>query len=492
MSFEGLLDDLAPFEPPAKAKDWSGMQLAVFDALVADKQQSILVEAVAGSGKTSTIEECTLQDRRSGLYLAFNKAIADAARLKMGCEVKTFNGLGHRLWAENRSGAQLDFKKVSKIIAAIMGEGQDHKDHGWTLARVVGLAKNSGFGLDEQPGEQQFIDLIEAYTTDVPFERLPDFGAICREAFERSRLDLATLDFDDQLWTPIREGWEFPRFDNVFPDECQDLNPIQHEMLTRLGQQGARLVAVGDRHQAIYGFRGASHTSMDDLKKLFKMRELPLSISYRCAQAVVKEAQKFCPHIEARPGAPLGEVLEAESDPELFSLDQMVLCRTNAPLFAAVLAHVRARKPCQVLSNFLDSFQGFIRGFKTQYTSDLRTKLDHWYERERDAAQRAGKRGKLWALKDKYETIKLLCEGFLRTEDMLQLLRRLAESRSGPIFATIHKAKGLEAREVYILRPEQLGGFGELSPEQQLQEDNLHYVAITRAAETLTYGATRG
>jgi superfamily I DNA/RNA helicase len=84
-----------------------------------------------------------------------------------------------------------------------------------------------------------------------------------------------------------------------------------------------------------------------------------------------------------------------------------------------------------------------------------------------------------------------LCSEFTKTEDMLQMVRRLGESRSGPIFATIHKSKGLEHEHIYILRPDQLGGFGDLSPEQQVQEDNLHYVAITRAKETLTYGAKR-
>ena len=97
----------------------------------------------------------------------------------------------------------------------------------------------------------------------------------------------------------------------------------------------------------------------------------------------------------------------------------------------------------------------------------------------------------MFALADKFDTVKLLCKEFAKTEDMLQMVRRLGESRTGPIFATIHKAKGLEAEHIYILRPEQLGGFGELTPAQQQQEDNLHYVAITRAKETLTYGAKR-
>jgi DNA helicase II / ATP-dependent DNA helicase PcrA len=490
MSIQNLLDDVdIPDQAsgPAGLRVWSGYQEAAFEA-IKDPDQHILIEAVAGSGKTSTLEEISKRVEGSGLYLAFNKAIADDARSKMGCEVKTFNALGHRMWAENRPGAQLDFKKVGKLVAAVMGDSADHKDHGYTLGRVVGLAKNSGFGLEYEPGVQQFADLIEAYSTDIPFDKVEGFSHICREVFTQSRLDFKTFDFDDQLFIPVLEGWEFPAFSNIFPDECQDLNAIQHEMLIRLGLKGARICAVGDRHQAIYGFRGASHSSMDDLKKLFSMKELPLSISYRCAQSIVTAAQEFCPHIQWREGAPPGEINSVTSDPQLFSR-HMILCRTNAPLFQAILAHVRAKEPCQVMSSFLDSFQGWIRGFKETYTSGLLAKVERWYEREREAARKAGKRGKIIALGDKYDTVKILAAEYRLVEDMLQMIRRLGESRRGPIFATIHKAKGLEHQNIYILRPDQLGGFGDLSPEQQVQEDNLHYVAITRAKETLTYGA---
>jgi DNA helicase-2/ATP-dependent DNA helicase PcrA len=484
-----ILDDLDAGQPeaPTKTKVWSPFQQAIFDA-VKDPAADLLIQAVAGSGKTTTIIEAMDYSPGSSLFMAFNKAIADDIRTKARSgDVKTLNALGHKLMMENRGG-DLDFKKKSKIIKGIMGDSQDEKDFGYTLARVVGLAQNCAFGLEHAPTGQEFVNLIEAYAFEIPFDKLNDFGVICREAFELNRLDHKTFDFDDQLWIPISEGWDFPSYSNCFVDECQDLSPIQHEMLIQLKRSGARLVGVGDRHQAIYGFRGASHDSMDQMKKLFDMKELPLSISYRCSQFIVQAAQEFCPTIQWREGAPEGNVDWAESDPELFER-HMILCRTNAPLFRAILAHVRARKPCQVMSNFLDSYQGFIRSFKARYTSDLLAKLDRWYEREREAARKAGKRGKIIALMDKYDTTKVLCSEFTQVEDMLQMVRRLGESRSGPIFATIHKAKGLEHQNIYVLRPDQLGGFGDLTPEQQQQEDNLHYVAITRAKETLTYGA---
>jgi DNA helicase-2/ATP-dependent DNA helicase PcrA len=469
---------------------WSPLQHAIFKA-VERPEDNLLIQAVAGSGKSTTIIEATKYAPGSSLFMAFNKAIAEDIRAKgPNGDVKTLNALGHGIVLSNRPAAKLNAKKMLEIIKKIMGDGYDFKEYGYTLARVCGLGKNCAFGIQETVDAQQFIDLIDAYAFDVPFEKLSDFAHICREGFEQSRLDEAQFDFDDQLWLPIYNQWQFPSYSNIFIDECQDLSPIQHLMAAELRSAGSpgRLVAVGDRHQAIYGFRGASHNSMNELKEMFGMKELPLSVTYRCSKEVTLAAQDFCPEIQWRENAPEGGISWLENDLADFS-QFMVLCRTNAPLFKEILRCVRDKKPCQVRSNFLDSFQSFIRGFKATYTSDLLAKLERWFEREREAALAKGKRGKLAGLYDKYETVKLLCGEFKLVADMLSMVKALGESTRGPVFATIHKAKGLEHEHVYILRPDLLGGFGDLTVEQARQEDNLHYVGITRAKETLTYGA---
>ena len=485
-----LLDEMT-VEPPDTRK-WSEYQQAVFDA-AKDHSQDTIIQAVAGSGKTITIIEAMKYAPGQSLFMAFNKAIAEDIRSKATSgEVKTLNALGHSLMLQNRPEAQMEPRKMLEIVKKVMGESAAFKDYGYTLSRVCGLAKGCGFGIDGEPTAQDFADLIDAYSFDIPCEVQMDFAYICREAFELSRLDTKTFDFDDQLWVPVYEKWTFPTFDTSFVDECQDLSPIQHIMLERLKLQGSRIIAVGDRHQAIYGFRGASTESMDLLKAKFQMKELPLSISYRCPQLVVEAAQQFCPTIKCRDGAPQGSVQHAIYDPQNvkdFEL-YMILCRSNAPMFAQILRHVRERQPCQVMSSFLDSFQGFVRSFKARYTSDLSAKLDRWYERESAAAKEAGKKGKLRGLQARFDTLQLLCKEYTLTEDIIALVKSLGYSKRGPIFATIHKSKGLEHDHIYILRPDLLGGFGEMNEAQKQQEDNLHYVAITRAKSSLTYGAS--
>ena len=50
---------------------------------------------------------------------------------------------------------------------------------------------------------------------------------------------------------------------------------------------------------------------------------------------------------------------------------------------------------------------------------------------------------------------------------------------------TIHKAKGLEADNVFVLNEAKVTKDFRNSPEQQTQEYNLSYISITRAKNTL-------
>jgi len=475
-------------------RKWSPNQEAIFDA-VSSTQDNLLVQAVAGSGKTTTLVEATRRAEGTTLFLAFNKAIAEELKTRVAHgDVKTMNALGHRLWLDNSS-AKFDMQKLKVLIDKICPPDMV-KDYGYTISRVVGLAKSLALGLDGEPvTSHQLAQIIENFQFDVPCDFVAQVSEYAKTAFELSIRDNTTFDFDDQLYGPLYYGWDYPVYTNVMVDEAQDLSPIQHEMLQAM--RGSRIIAVGDRHQAIYGFRGASHDSMDELKSMFQSKELPLDITYRCPVQVVEEARRLNPDIRARDNAPSGSVSDLEEgaeDPRLFIPNQLVLARTNAPLFRAILRHIRQREPCRVLSNFLDSFQSFVRGLakgprgsqELRKASDVLERLDRWYMKERDAAQ--GRRGRLAYLHDRYETVKLLLEQHSTVYEACETVRRLAECRTGPLFSTIHKAKGLESPDVYIIRPDLMPHPMADGEKELVQEGNLKYVAITRSSDQLTYG----
>ena len=482
---------------PRSERPWSDYQQAIFGG-VESSGDNILVQAVAGSGKTTTLEE--ISQRISATLLCFNKPIADAAKAR-GINAKTLHSFGNSAWWRNTRSPCLDFDKLDIHLDRLFG-ARGAKKYGYFAKRIVGAIKNSGMGLTGSLEANEVRWAMDGweFTSEIPEEDLDLVAQQAQRLWRASVEDTTLLDFDDMLYGPLYHGWNLRQRATILVDESQDLNSIQHLMLMAMQ---TRVIAVGDRWQAIYAFRGALSDSMDRLKDHFQMIELPLSICYRCPQHVVMEAQKLCPHIEWRPGAPSGLVLSQEQlcrdltptdeqpmyvDPELFPHDTLVLCRNNAPLFSAVMRHVRAQKPCRVLSNALEGLGNFIKKFKCDDILALRAKLEQWLAKEVEKHSDAPWR--VQASQDKIATIFVLAEHFTRTDDLLRLLKTLSEGKSGPTFSTIHKAKGLEAPEVYFLRPDLCPSPWARKPSDREQERNLRYVAVTRAQETLTFGVS--
>jgi superfamily I DNA/RNA helicase len=146
--------------------------------------------------------------------------------------------------------------------------------------------------------EVRHVDLEEiCYNHSLVLDRPARAYNIVKSVVEATLNDFSTIDFDDMLYMPVMHNVSFDHYNYVFVDEAQDTNDIQLEILSRLMAPKCRLVAVGDPHQAIYGFRGANADSMSRIGERFQCKTYPLSVSYRCPKAVVKEAQRFLTQI---------------------------------------------------------------------------------------------------------------------------------------------------------------------------------------------------
>ncbi len=470
---------------PTPARVWSTYQNAIFN-MVSGSEYNLAIQAVAGSGKTSTILECMNRLSGNSLFLAFNKAIADDLRSKVrGAEVKTLNGLGHSIVTRRLPGVKLESWKVSNAIRSKLNT-EDYANFGAACARAISLARGAGFGIVNQANRRDFLDLFDDAELDISAEFISKASQLCVLTFQQIINDFTSFDFDDQLFLPVFHDWTFPSFDTVFIDEAQDLNTIQHMMLARLANKGARIIAVGDSRQAIYGFRGAVVNSMELLVDTFSMHELPLSVTYRCDEKIVELAQSIVPHIRARDNAPQGEVLYS-TDISLASIsnDEMIVCRNNAPIMALAMRALIERRPVRVMSNFVEQLKGFVKSFKTRDLRILEERLLKWYEVERKNAEEAEFYGRLSYLSDKYESVQSLIRESETVDDVLNALEKFGNSRVGPVLSTIHKAKGLEAERVTILHREKLPSKFARSHSALIQEDNLLYVAITRAKHYL-------
>ncbi len=466
--------------------NWSPMQQNIFDA-VEHETDNLSIEAVAGSGKTTTILHAMNKVKGSVLFLAFNRSIAVelGEKTPFGTDCKTFNALGHGLLKRKAAGADLDKWRLSKLLKPQMS-GTEYRDWGFELIKIVGSMKGSG--VMEPPMPKDFERYVER--SEVPMKRITYAAMLLKDLWEAS-LDVSQhFTFDDQLYMPVYWDMTFPEYGTVFVDEAQDLNNIQHMMLSKLAERGARVVAVGDSKQAIYGFRGALTNSMETLNSKFGCVEYPLSICYRCCTSVVNLAKEIVPQIQCAPDAEVGYITYSDEgiSPEDIHSDSIIMCRTNAPMFRYAVKFLKYKVPCMVMSNFGEQLIKFVKSFDVTTTEDLANEIEKWRRQEIMDAEDRELYHKIDRIDDKARSILPFCEEYRIKSQVVQALERLLRSDTGPRLCTIHKAKGLEAEYAYLLRPDLVPApWIEEDTVEYLQEQNLRYVAITRAKMHLIF-----
>jgi superfamily I DNA/RNA helicase len=367
-------------------------------------------------------------------------------------------------------GTKLDTWKVTNIIREYTSDQQLAN----TVRKVIGLAKHKALGILEPVEPGWFYDLLQT-DPDVDPEHLDAISSDCCEIFFKT-LDVdKAFDFDDQVYLPVYHNRKLSSAAVVFVDEAQDLSPIQHLMLARI--EGARIIAVGDRAQAIYAFRGADGRSMDTLKQRFSMRELPLSITYRVPERIAMLAQSRVPDLQwSKPGGEVAE-LEALPRPSDYDRDGIILCRNNKPLFAIALEFLRDRIPCRLMTNMGMELTKFIGKLEGTTSRDALRSLEQWRVAQLDKAKSDAR---ISAIIERYDCVKPFLEEYKLKMQAQHALNSVIASESGIRICTIHKSKGLEAKSVYFVKPELLN----LDEEQ---EQNLYYVAVTRALNKLHF-----
>ena len=216
---------------------------------------SLIIEAVAGSGKTTTIVNVLdlIPSTLQVLFLAFNKSIALelAARVPQFVQVKTLNAAGARALGRFLGKfPQVNANKTRDIIRGM------HLEDGYIpeITKLVALAKSHGIvpmAFSRATGVQRddtniWYELVDRYDLDVPASMMPYVIETVRAVLTASLYERRIIDFDDQLYMPVVLGANFERYDWLFVDEAQDVSPIQRAMLRKLLKPSGRLVAVGD------------------------------------------------------------------------------------------------------------------------------------------------------------------------------------------------------------------------------------------------------
>lgn len=491
---------IAPHNPPVDIEDqprstgrvWSPYQQAIFAHIEDPNGGNAIVEAVAGSGKSTTIVEGMKGARGSTIFLAFNKAIAEELK-KKGVNARTFHSLVFSPVMRARRQQNPEMNKLRLLCQEHLND-YEFKLYAPFMQKLVGLARGMGIGCLVPNVRSEWLNIVDHHDLEPEHEDADLTRAVdlSMELLDWSCAD-DRVDFDDMLYFAVRDNLVLNKFDFVFVDEAQDTNPIQRAILRKIMHERSRLVAVGDPAQAIYGFRGADSESLGMIAAEFNCKTLPLSITYRCPTSVVAYARQWVRHIEAADGAKEGlvEHLGTKWEPSFFRAGDLVVSRKTAPLITTAFKFIRANVPVTVMGREIgQGLKTLIKKMKANDVDTLSTRLDEYKIREVKKALVKLDEQKAEAITDRVECIQFMIDGLKEGYRTIPDLERgidylFADKAHAVIFATIHKSKGLEAPRVFWLGRAECPARWARKDWQRQQEINLCYVAATRAMDEL-------
>ena len=492
----------------------SQYQKAIFDYIQHEKG-NLVVEAAAGSGKTYTLVKALSlipQDKRV-LMTAFNKDIVKELTKKVkefpNVEVRTLHGLGMILTTRGLGigGMKPEGYKYTQLI---YNHWQD-----LTKTNINKLSRNARKSFVENTKKlvdfgrfylattrSEMIELMTKY--DIPC--VADEVDVALKVMAIGGKNLDSIDYTDMIWMPHIYDLHLQEceYDFIMVDECQDLNVAERNLVLRCLKEGGRLIAVGDSNQCIYGFSGSDPDSFRAIQSIPNTVSMPLSISYRCPESVVKFAQNLVPSIEAKEGAEEGVILDCVSLDDVHDGD-MVLCRNNAPLLQVYCKLLEQGKRAYIRgSDVGKNLQNIVIGTHKDYLhtnlkrdgvfirlyEDLFNSRKAIMERYGISQEDAMKHETIQAKLDMIRALEVLGADLTTTEQLTKKIGDIFpknDKGEGIMLSTVHKAKGLEADNVFIACASLMPSKSALDEWQVQQERNLMYVAYTRAKKVLGF-----
>lgn len=470
-------------------------KLAVEQALKGD---SFKIMAYAGAGKTSTLRligNYALANKK-GIYLAFNKAIAEEAQTKFdrgNIECKTFHSLA--------------FRGVPKWLTAKMKNNRVWPD---ALVKIYDLPHFKDAPIKEikvKKNEKPCRDIsardvavwientVANFTkTNDPFITVehfknPDWLDDENNEYAKSLVDLAQKHWDDL----ITEGNSFKIGHDVYLkywamnspfipanfilfDEAQDADPLILSVMAK--QKHAQLIYVGDRHQQIYGWRGAVN-AMQDLD----MPCVRLTQSFRFGENVAACANLILTRVLGETAPLIGfDIIKDQVSLSKLENPDAILCRTNGNAFAVAVAEIGKKRRVKLemdtaaIKKFIEACVK-LQNKQNQDHPDL-DGFEYWSE-------------VLTYIKEYPKADIAPMVNLMVNHDPVMLIHAAnasSEKDYDVVVCTAHKSKGLEWDHVELSNDFK---FSILDGAIKISDDEarLIYVAMTRAKKTLDVSA---
>ena len=485
---------------------------------------NLIINASAGSSKTSTIVNAIrfIPDKKRILFVAFNKDIVEKIKNEVehvNVKVCTFHSLGFSILLEyfaantdnqvvlNEDIINIDIYKYNNYL-------YNNINNITRYLETKSLGKRKTIYLNNI---KKLIDYCRYYLAFSLKEiarvgelygvtPIRDEYEVVRQILLWGKSNIETIDYTDMIWLPnvLNLTTKTNLFDWIFIDEAQDTSIAEQGLVEKCFKRGAKFVAIGDDHQQINIWAGSTEEAIELFKKHPNTITLSLPISYRCPKKVIELAKQYSHNIVAYENAIDGEINYDVSiyDPKN---NDMVLCRTTAPLVELHLNYLRCNKKSFIRGseNIKERFETLIKDSqcilvdKNCVTSDglvpklyeqLFIKIDKLMAmglNENDAVTHPS----VLELYDDIEAICVLSEGISTVDELLDKINTIfmGDEKDAIVLSTIHKAKGLEADNIYIYYPSLMPLKLAIKDWEIKTENNLIYVAYTRAKKTLNF-----
>lgn len=537
----------------------STYQQDILDFFLNNPQSNMLVNALAGSGKSTTACMLSEHSKTSDLYIAFNASVVEEFKKKIKnpkTKVMTMHSLAYSIMLYNveqeskdsgekpkgfgsqrsKRTVSLDNFKPHKIldeeITKHYGRYIEFAKRVFLKDNYVNLYNLCRLTLTDMSSNKDVSRLIDDHVLFLYYGdecySAPDISEITstlkildtksRQQFETQ----GVIDFTDMLWITFNklkyDNWEVPYwalYTNIYCDEVQDFSNIQLNFLKFIKRTKGRYVFIGDFHQAIYNFAGANAQAFNQIPKMFAPVEtFDLPICYRCAKSHLSRVNReYGIPILPCDDAPMGFVktIDKNKISEYAKAGDMVISRKNKWIAEVVLDLARNGTPIfiedkdmvaaikrQILSSKCTSV-GTLEKFLQKVISNYNKKLFEIVSKNvREGGLEEERLEAVAETNSKIDNTSFLLEileGYLENHassdsiskfsNFIDKLLNTTPSPNCVRLCSIHKAKGLEATNVFVLNEAKINYDFRNSKEQNIQEKNLSYIATTRAKEGL-------